>query len=147
MHATATIRDWAERTVARVAERCAPVRRVLELGCGSGMILFRIARLAGVERCVAADISAASTAYLEAAAPAAALPAAVAFEAVCPVAAHESLRFVGARLDTIVCNCVSQVRARARDLEPPLSFLSLDARRAEDYNPTLFNTSMASESP
>ena len=146
MHATATIRDWAERTVARVAERCAPVRRVLELGCGSGMILFRIARLGGVEKCVAADISARRP-VPRAAAPAAALPAAVAFEAVCPVAAHESLRFVGARLDTIVCNCVSQVRARARDLEPPLSFLSLDARRAEDYNPTLFNTSMASESP
>ena len=130
MHTTETIRDWAERTVSRVAARCAPVRRVLELGCGSGMILFRIARLGGVEKCVAADISAASTAYLEAAAPAAALPAAVAFETACPVAAHESLRFSAARLDTIVCNCVSQVRrASARSSDRVLLFVSKCASR------------------
>ena len=114
MHTVATISEWAEETVRRVA--ALEPRRVLELGCGSGMILFRVARLPGVERCVGADISAVSTRYLEEVAPRA-TPATVVFETRCPLAAHESTEFCGEKIDTIICNCVSQYFSSLEYLE------------------------------
>jgi amino acid adenylation domain-containing protein len=52
-YSEADIREWADATVSRIAA-LAP-RRVLEIGCGSGLLLSRIA--AGIERYVGTDIA------------------------------------------------------------------------------------------
>jgi amino acid adenylation domain-containing protein len=56
----AEMREWLDDTVARIAGM-AP-RRVLEIGCGTGMILFRIAP--GCERYLATDISSQAIGYV-----------------------------------------------------------------------------------
>lgn len=56
------IREWVDHTIGRI-RKLSP-RRVLEIGCGSGMLLFRIAP--HCERYVATDISSEAIRYLEA---------------------------------------------------------------------------------
>jgi amino acid adenylation domain-containing protein/non-ribosomal peptide synthase protein (TIGR01720 family) len=58
----AEMREWLDDTVARIAG-LAP-RRVLEIGCGTGMVLFRIAP--GCERYLATDISSQAIGYVAA---------------------------------------------------------------------------------
>jgi pristinamycin I synthase-3/4 len=55
------MREWLEDAVARI-EALSP-RRVLEIGCGTGMILFRVAPRAELYR--ASDVSARAIAYVE----------------------------------------------------------------------------------
>ena len=61
------MRQWAESTADRIRSRCrradASLGRVLELGCGTGLLLLRLA--AGCERYVGRDFSARALAYLE----------------------------------------------------------------------------------
>jgi natural product biosynthesis luciferase-like monooxygenase protein len=57
----AQMRDWLEHTVARIASLGG--RRVLEIGCGTGLLLFRLAT--GAERYVAADFSAVALQAIE----------------------------------------------------------------------------------
>jgi natural product biosynthesis luciferase-like monooxygenase protein len=59
------IQEWAEFTVERIlaaARRTRPRPRVLEIGCGTGMLLFRIAP--HCEHYVAVDFSASALAYI-----------------------------------------------------------------------------------
>ena len=56
------MREWADETAARIAAR-AP-REVLEIGCGTGMILFRAAP--GTTRYVATDVSPAAIDHIRA---------------------------------------------------------------------------------
>ncbi len=57
----ADMKEWLEATVDRVLRR--PPGRVLEIGCGTGMILFRVAPQA--ERYVGTDIAPGALAYVE----------------------------------------------------------------------------------
>ncbi|MFD1326189.1 amino acid adenylation domain-containing protein, partial [Micromonospora sonneratiae] len=54
------MREWLEATVARIGEH--PARSVLEIGCGTGMILFRVAP--GVTRYLGTDLAAGALAYV-----------------------------------------------------------------------------------
>jgi amino acid adenylation domain-containing protein len=55
------MREWVDATVARILS-LAPVR-LLEIGCGTGLLLFRLA--ASCERYVATDFSASALAYVD----------------------------------------------------------------------------------
>jgi len=114
VHRVPTVLEWVERTVERVSELAKP-RRVGEMGCGNGMIGFRLAKLPGVEAYFGADLSSEAVQYDRAVVDAAlegrvdALPREVASK-ICGfqanVGAHEADEvFKG--LDTIVCNGVS----------------------------------------
>jgi amino acid adenylation domain-containing protein len=58
---TAEMREWVATTVARVRER--QPRRVLELGCGTGLLLFELA--GGCDRYDASDVSAQAVQMIE----------------------------------------------------------------------------------
>lgn len=57
----ADMREWLDETAARILRQ--PAGRVLEIGCGTGLVLLRVAR--GAERYVATDIAAGALAYVE----------------------------------------------------------------------------------
>ena len=87
----------------RAHRRAPKPRRALELGCGNGMILLRIAKLC--ERYVGTDLSANAIDYVRDVIVARGLYPA-------PLRAghrggHEAARFSDKRLDTVVCNGVS----------------------------------------
>src|SRR5690606_35229304 len=49
------MREWVDRAVERIL--ALRPRRVLEIGCGTGLLLFRVAPAAGVERYRGTDFS------------------------------------------------------------------------------------------
>ena len=100
-HKTAVVREWVETTCDRIAA-LKPVR-VLEQGCGNGMIFFRCAK--SCERYIGADLSEQAVRYVETVMkqPKFTMP----WASVTLAGAHESLQFADEKLDTIVCNGVS----------------------------------------
>ena len=88
---------WRDHTVERI-QRLRP-RRMLEIGCGTGMILTRVAPACSA--CTGTDLSAAAIGHVRRA-----LPGGVPVE-LRTAAAHESIR-PGERYDTIVLNSVVQ---------------------------------------
>lgn len=115
VHEIPTILEWVETTCGRIfdlfqAEQTVP-KRVLEMGCGNGMILFRCAQHPGTELYHGADISTEATQYimkqLNSKEEPSFLPPLPHVQCHSPIGAHESLNFKKNRLDTIVCNGVS----------------------------------------
>ena len=102
VHRPETVREWVETICARISNL--RPKRALELGCGNGMILLRVAKLC--ERYVGTDLSANAVDYVRdviAKHPDFILPH-------CGLdiaGAHEATRFADERLDTVVCNGVS----------------------------------------
>ena len=102
VHRPEVVREWVETICDRIAGL--RPRRALELGCGNGMILLRIAKLC--ERYVGTDLAANAVDYVRDVItrhPDFTLPH-------CGLAiagAHEARRFAEERLDTVVCNGVS----------------------------------------
>ena len=102
VHRPEVVREWVETICERIAGL--RPRRALELGCGNGMILLRIAKLC--ERYVGTDLSANAIDYVRdliTSHPDFILPH-------CELdiaGAHEAARFSDKRLDTVVCNGVS----------------------------------------
>ena len=82
-------------------------RRVLEMGCGNGMILFRGAQLPGIETYLGADLSTEATQYIDRVLKGEAIGPLPHVTCRSPVGAHESDKFMQDQLDTIVCNGVS----------------------------------------
>ena len=102
VHRPEVVREWVETICARIAGL--QPKRALELGCGNGMILLRVAKLC--ERYVGTDLSANAVDYVRDVItqhPDFILPH-------CGLdiaGAHEATRFANERLDTVVCNGVS----------------------------------------
>jgi SAM-dependent methyltransferase len=102
VHRPEVVREWVETICDRIA--ALRPRRALELGCGNGMILLRVAKLC--ERYVGTDLAANAVDYVRDVItrhPDFTLPH-------CGLAiagAHEARRFAEERLDTVVCNGVS----------------------------------------
>ena len=102
VHRPEVVREWVETICERIAGL--RPRRALELGCGNGMILLRIAKLC--ERYVGTDLSANAIDYVRdviTSHPDFILPH-------CELdiaGAHEAARFTDKHLDTVVCNGVS----------------------------------------
>lgn len=134
VHRPEVVREWVETICARIAGL--QPKRALELGCGNGMILLRIAKLC--ERYVGTDLSANAVDYVRdviAQHPDFILPH-------CGLdiaGAHEATRFADERLDTVVCNGVSMyfpsadyltsvVENSLRALEPGGHFFLGDVR-------------------
>ena len=55
MHERATIAEWVDETAKEVL--AFKPRRVVEMGCGKGMILFKVASQPHVAQYIAADLS------------------------------------------------------------------------------------------
>ncbi len=92
--------DWVDHTVARINE-LSP-QRVLEIGCGTGMILFRLAP--AVDRYVGLDLSHHAVSRIQAQATALGLD-----QVEVSVGAADALRDLPSeRFDTIVINSVAQ---------------------------------------
>lgn len=70
MHRIPTVAEWVDFTVYRIQHLNDGSRsnrtptRVLEMGCGNGMILFRAALLSGVEKYIGADLSTEAIEYV-----------------------------------------------------------------------------------
>ena len=95
------MREWLDGTIERIASL--NPRRVLEIGCGSGMLLCRLAPRC--ERYVATDLSADAVAYVEREHLASGgLP----HTTVQTCAAHELDRLGVLRVDTVILNSVVQ---------------------------------------
>ena len=91
------MRDWLDQTVAGI-EALRP-SRVLEIGCGSGMILHRIAPQ--VERYVATDLSSRALAHIES--QTRHLP-----QVECRESSAESIGELAGGFDTVILNSVAQ---------------------------------------
>lgn len=98
----ATMEEWRTLTVERIQSYCP--RRVLEIGCGGGLLLSRIVR--NCDRYVGIDIATSVVARLAANIPS--LGADAAKVELHVAAAHELSRFAGESFDTIVINSVAQ---------------------------------------
>ncbi|HVZ73440.1 MAG TPA: MupA/Atu3671 family FMN-dependent luciferase-like monooxygenase [Polyangia bacterium] len=114
----AEMREWLDHTVARIGA-LAP-KRVLEIGCGTGMILTRVAP--GCERYVGVDFSPSVLARLRARLAAAPLPQVELVQA----KADEIGAVSPAGFDVVVINSVAQYFPDARYLVKVLS-LAVDA--------------------
>jgi len=104
-HELHVVHEWVERTCDRVL--ALQPRRVVELGCGNGMILLRCA--GATERYAACDLSEQAMEYVDRTLR---MPKFRHLHANNIVVtslggAHESLKFAHETLDTIVCNGVS----------------------------------------
>jgi amino acid adenylation domain-containing protein len=105
----AEMREWVEATVARLAAR--RPRRVLEVGCGTGLLLWRLA--ADCEAYWGTDFSAVTLAGLQAAVTAAGW----AQVRLLAQAADETARLGAATFDLVVLNSVVQYFPSAAYLE------------------------------
>ena len=152
LHRVPTVREWVERTVERIAVLTKP-KRVLEMGCGNGMIGFRLAQLDGVGAYIGTDLSSEAVAYdrrivnaaLEGSVDALNPNVAVKMTFEAGVGAHESLAFEHLQLDTVVCNGVSMyfpglhytfsvIQAALDALEPGGAFFLGDVRSLRSHD-------------
>ena len=104
VHHPETVREWVETICDRVASL--RPRRALELGCGNGMILLRVAETC--ERYVGTDLSPVAVDYVRGVVETHPRYSGLATKCRLDIAgAHEAGRFVDERLDAVVCNGVS----------------------------------------
>ena len=94
------MKEWVDLTCERI--RAVAPRRVLEIGCGTGLLLFRIAP--ETERYVGIDVARAGLDAIRATSAYARLPQVELRQG----AAHELEQFRSERFDTIVINSVAQ---------------------------------------
>lgn len=115
------IREWVDHTVERI--RGLGPRRALEIGCGSGMLMFRLAP--ECERYVATDVSSEAIQYLADRLQGSDLSSRVTLQR---AAAHEVSAIPGGPFDTIIINSVVAmfpgVDYLVRVLEQAMSLLS-----------------------
>ena len=105
LHKEATVKEWVERICERIQKL--PYSRVLELGAGNGMILFRIIKERPLEKYIGTDLSTEACSYVEDVLKH--NPDYNKFKQVSVAAAgaHEAERFVELSPDLIICNGVS----------------------------------------
>ena len=94
------IREWIEETASRV--RSLSPSRLLEIGCGTGLVLFRVAP--GCERYVGIDVAQSALDNIEAVLQSKPMPQVQLLLG----AAHEVTSLVDEKFDTIVINSVAQ---------------------------------------
>lgn len=102
VHQVPPVREWVETICDRIAKL--NPKRALELGCGNGMILLRIAKLC--ERYVGTDLSVNAIDFVRDIVtkhPNFLLPQC----GLDTAGAHEAMRFAKEKLDTVICNGVS----------------------------------------
>ncbi|KAK7254537.1 phosphopantetheine binding protein [Aureococcus anophagefferens] len=113
VHDPPTVAEWADWTEARVAECCGHPKRILELGCGNGMIMLRL--LPSCDRYVGTDLSGEALGYVRRV-----LDGADKYRAQAPKArlakcgAHDARRFAEEACDAVVCNGVAMYFPGAR---------------------------------
>ena len=131
------MRDWVDGTVGRILE-LSP-RRVLEIGCGTGLLLFRVAPTC--DRYVGVDLAQHALDQIDASLVEAPLPGVELHRG----DAHEVRSLVSGTFDTVVVNSVSQyfpdvgylvdVVAAALDLLEPGGSLFVGDVRSRDAQP------------
>ncbi len=96
----AEMREWVEQTVGRIREL--RPKRILEIGCGTGLLLFRLAP--DCEQYTGVDITAAALASIHAGLAARSLPQVDLVQA----AAHDLHAIADGAYDTVIINSVVQ---------------------------------------
>ena len=117
VHVPHTVDEWADFTVKRVEQLGAS--RILELGCGNGMILLRCLVKDTCVRYVGTDLAGTALEYVRGVTTAAAPNLAVYKNAghklkLAKCGAHDAHRFVEEKCDAIVCNGVAMYFPSAR---------------------------------
>ena len=117
VHVPRTVDEWADFTVQRV-EQLSPTR-VLELGCGNGMILLRCLVKDTCQRYVGTDLSGTALEYVRGVTTATAPNLAVYKNAghklkLAKCGAHDAHKFASEQCDAIVCNGVAMYFPSAR---------------------------------